>query len=271
MCGGSSKDTAWSTRCIQPTSLRVASSLCQGEKSCSIPVSVTQFGDPCPDTPKYLELVYTCEGEEDNTKKIPDLPQWLINMESITNNIINKQTTRRSITTTTEPTSAQATSKPPLVKSQDYIRRPSKEFLLYIKQREEERIKRMRTMIKNKEQHEKIEEKEIEEENTVIVAIVLASIGCIFMIVCSILIILYQNSCKSRISESDEDVESTTSTYLQYSTNGSDYYYQYQDSQDKKIFSTTVGVNKNFVPYATKARFPEENDYVDIDKCFGKL
>ena len=91
VCGGSSKHTAWSTRCIQPTSLRVASSLCQGEKTCSIPVSVTQFGDPCPETPKYLELVYTCEREEDNTKKIPDMPQWLINMESITTN--KQQTT----------------------------------------------------------------------------------------------------------------------------------------------------------------------------------
>ena len=127
----------------------------------------------------------------------------------------------------------------------------------------------MRTMIKNKKQNEELEEKEMEEESMVILAIVLASIGCIFMIVFSILIILYQNSCKSRITESDEDVESTTSTYLQYSTNGSDYDYQYKDSQDKKIFSTTVGVNKNYLPYVTKARLPEESHYVDIDidKC----
>merc|ERR1712243_492934 len=103
--------------------------------------------------------------------------------------------------------------------------------------------KRMEAMLKNQEHSEKTEEV-IEEESTVILAIIIASIGCIFMIISSILIILYQNSCKSRISESDEDVESTTSTYLQYSTNGSNYYYRYQDSQDKKIFSTTVGVNK---------------------------
>ena len=119
----------------------------------------------------------------------------------------------------------------------------------------------MRTMIKNEKQNEELEEKEMEEESTVILAIVLASIGCIFMIVFSILIILYQNSCKSRITESDEDVESTTSTYLQYSTNGSDYDYQYKDSQDKKIFSTTVGVNKNYLHYATK----EGNAYAYID------
>ena len=117
VCPSNTKDTAWSTRCIQPTSLRVASSLCQGEKSCSIPVSVSQFGDPCPDTPKYLELVYTCEREEDNTKKIPDLPTWLINMESITNTIMNKHTTRRPRTTTTESTTTTATtSETPLVK-----------------------------------------------------------------------------------------------------------------------------------------------------------
>merc|ERR1719422_1676127 len=131
---------------------------------------------------------------------------------------MNKHTTR-PITPTTE-----STSESPLVKSRDYIRRPSKEFLLYIKQVEEEKIKRMKEMLKNQEQNEKIEEKELEEESTIILAIVLASIGCIFMIIFSILIILYQNSCQSRISKSDEDVESTTSTYLQYSTKGSDYY-----------------------------------------------
>ena len=112
VCPSNTKDTAWSTRCIQPTSLRVASSLCQGEKSCSIPVSVSQFGDPCPDTPKYLELVYTCEREEDNTKMIPDLPPWLINMEYITNNIMNKHTTRRPITTTTEQSTTSINSLP---------------------------------------------------------------------------------------------------------------------------------------------------------------
>ena len=185
VCPSNTKDTAWSTRCIQPTSLRVASSLCQGEKSCSIPVSVSQFGDPCPDTPKYLELVYTCEREEDNTKKIPDLPPWLINMEYITNTIINKHATVKPTTSTPEPSTPQTSSKTPILKSRDYIRRPSPEFLLYIKQVEEKKMKRrIQAMHRNQENNDKTEG--LEEENTVILAIIMASIGCIFIIILSI-------------------------------------------------------------------------------------
>merc|ERR1712130_56361 len=149
VCPGNKKDDnlLWDTRCIQPTSLRVVSSLCQGEQSCSIPVSSRQFGDPCPGTQKYLELVYTCMREEESVNKTPELPPWLINLESITDMILNKQSTVRPITSTTESTTttststSTSTSPSPLVRSRDYIRRPSPEFLLYIKQVEEEKMK----------------------------------------------------------------------------------------------------------------------------------
>jgi hypothetical protein len=59
VCPSYRRDTTWSTHCIQPTTLRVVNTLCEGKSSCSVPVSSTHFGDPCPDTPKYLELVYT--------------------------------------------------------------------------------------------------------------------------------------------------------------------------------------------------------------------
>ena len=51
------------TQCIQPTSLRVLNTLCGGKSTCSVPVSTGQFGDPCPDTPKYLQLLYACQPE----------------------------------------------------------------------------------------------------------------------------------------------------------------------------------------------------------------
>ena len=109
--------------------------------------------------------------------------------------------------------------------------------------------KRMEALLKNQGDNETTEEHE--EENRIILAIIIAIIGCILMTILSIVIILYKKSCQSRIPEGDVDVESTTSTYLQYSTTGSDYDYrariedyQYQDS------------------------YPEENDYVDIDDYF---
>uniref|UniRef100_A0A3Q2WPK5 SUEL-type lectin domain-containing protein n=1 Tax=Haplochromis burtoni TaxID=8153 RepID=A0A3Q2WPK5_HAPBU len=49
------------TQCSIPTS-KVAES-CNGRNSCSIKVRNSMFGDPCPGTYKYLEVVYTCESK----------------------------------------------------------------------------------------------------------------------------------------------------------------------------------------------------------------
>merc|ERR1712130_473186 len=279
VCPNNNKDKTllWDTRCIQPTSLRVVSSLCQGEQSCSIPVSSRQFGDPCPGTQKYLELVYTCMREEESINKTPELPPWLINLESITNMIFNKQSTVRPITSTTELTTTTTASTSPLVRSRDYIRRPSPEFLLYIKQVEEEKMKkRMKAL---KEQKQKTDEEKLDEENTIMIAMIIAIIGSIFIIIFSIAIILYQKSCRSIRSVPDTDIESTTSTYLHYSTHGSDYSCygdrteepEYQSINAATLFSSSFAEKSNCAPYETKARFPHENDYVYIDTYFRKL
>uniref|UniRef100_A0A3Q4H542 SUEL-type lectin domain-containing protein n=1 Tax=Neolamprologus brichardi TaxID=32507 RepID=A0A3Q4H542_NEOBR len=49
------------TQCSIPTG-KVAES-CNGRNSCSIKVRNSIFGDPCPGTYKYLEVVYTCESK----------------------------------------------------------------------------------------------------------------------------------------------------------------------------------------------------------------
>ena len=87
VCPSYSRDTTWSTRCIQPTTLRVVNHLCGGKSSCSVPVSSTQFGDPCPYTPKYLELVYKCE-ENRQSLRNSELPPWLLALEATTVNTI---------------------------------------------------------------------------------------------------------------------------------------------------------------------------------------
>merc|ERR1711892_100646 len=88
--------TAWSTRCIHPVSLRKVNRVCGGRKNCSVSVSSSQFGDPCPGTPKYLELVYSCQAEVE-TAKYPELPEWILNLKSMP-----KSTTLKAKQTTTE-------------------------------------------------------------------------------------------------------------------------------------------------------------------------
>jgi len=179
-------------------------------------------------------------------------------------------------TSTPKTTTTMKTKKSPLMRSKDYIRRPSPEFLLYIKQVEEQKMKKkMEQLLKKQEEHSLVEE-EHEEENTIILAIIISILGCICMIIFSIAIIIYQKSSQSNSAEKDTDVESTTSTYLQYSTNGSDCGYianydtkqqesQYQTLDSVNVFLSAFGEKHNYVPYSTSFRYQDENDYVDVD------
>ena len=50
---------------------------CDGQQSCSISISSREFGDPCPNTPKYLEVHYGCVPKSTTTTKKP-LPAWFL-------------------------------------------------------------------------------------------------------------------------------------------------------------------------------------------------
>ena len=52
-------------------------SRCDGFNSCSIDISSEEFGDPCPATPKYLEVHYGCVPKSTTTTKKP-LPAWFL-------------------------------------------------------------------------------------------------------------------------------------------------------------------------------------------------
>ena len=92
---------SWSTRCIQPTSLRTVSSVCGDERSeCSVSVDDGVFGDPCPHTPKYLELVYTCQHKNQRREK-PAIPDWILKIKALP---VTTTLATPSSTTTTEAT-----------------------------------------------------------------------------------------------------------------------------------------------------------------------
>ena len=50
---------------------------CDGSQSCSIEINSGEFGDPCPATPKYLEVHYGCVPRTSATTK-PPLPAWFL-------------------------------------------------------------------------------------------------------------------------------------------------------------------------------------------------
>ncbi|CAG0897875.1 unnamed protein product [Cyprideis torosa] len=53
-------NTNWDVQCMSPMSLRVLHKNCSRRQSCSIPANSSYFGDPCPETHKYLEAHYQC-------------------------------------------------------------------------------------------------------------------------------------------------------------------------------------------------------------------
>ena len=54
---------------------------CDGSQSCSIEINSGEFGDPCPATPKYLEVHYGCVPRSSATTKRP-LPAWFLQVRS---------------------------------------------------------------------------------------------------------------------------------------------------------------------------------------------
>ena len=108
VCSVGNQDmSSWSTRCIQPTSLRAVTSACRGRRShCSVEVSSVVFGDPCPGTPKYLEVVYTCQ-RKSSDEESPSIPEWILQIKSLPQ-IIPETTTMTPTTRSTVKTTSES-------------------------------------------------------------------------------------------------------------------------------------------------------------------
>ncbi|XP_076632425.1 latrophilin Cirl isoform X5 [Colletes latitarsis] len=70
-------NTDWSVNCMSPKSYRVLNSECNNQQNCSIVASMSQFGDPCPNTHKYLEAHYRCVSAATTTTTSRPSPPWL--------------------------------------------------------------------------------------------------------------------------------------------------------------------------------------------------
>ena len=94
--------STWSTRCLQPTTLRELTARCGGQASCDLKVDSLTFGDPCHHTHKYLQLVYSCErGEKEEVSSM--VPPWLLSMEEIMPSFPSSSGPTTTTTTTINP------------------------------------------------------------------------------------------------------------------------------------------------------------------------
>ncbi|XP_047349875.1 latrophilin Cirl-like isoform X1 [Vespa velutina] len=71
-------NTDWSVNCMSPKTFRVLNNECNDQQNCSIVASTSQFGDPCPNTHKYLEAHYRCVSATTTTTTSRPSPPWFI-------------------------------------------------------------------------------------------------------------------------------------------------------------------------------------------------
>ncbi|KAK0161858.1 hypothetical protein PV327_008263 [Microctonus hyperodae] len=71
-------NTDWSVNCMSQKSFRVLWNRCNQKQNCSITASTSHFGDPCPNTLKYLEAHYQCLSAATTTTTSRPSPPWLI-------------------------------------------------------------------------------------------------------------------------------------------------------------------------------------------------
>ncbi len=51
---------AFNLNCSSDSSFSIISNMCNGQNTCSVPVSYTVLGDPCHSTFKYAQVIYFC-------------------------------------------------------------------------------------------------------------------------------------------------------------------------------------------------------------------
>merc|ERR1719348_1757334 len=77
--------TDWSVNCMARRSLRIVQDRCDGTSRCEMRVDHQLFGEPCPDTPKYLEVYFGCYHQAATTTTSTTsnpLPPWLTTRSS---------------------------------------------------------------------------------------------------------------------------------------------------------------------------------------------
>ncbi|XP_049705360.2 latrophilin Cirl isoform X4 [Helicoverpa armigera] len=122
-------NTDWSVNCMSTKSLRVLHSRCSMHQNCSILASTNMFGDPCPNTLKYLEAHYQCVPASTTSTTNRPSPPWLITSQPTVwrstqppipkSPVQTQQNERKKPTVITPPTFRPHITLPPEVKLGD--------------------------------------------------------------------------------------------------------------------------------------------------------
>ena len=146
--------------------------------------------------------------------------------------------------------------------SGDLIRRPSEEFLLYIKQAEQRKKQERLEQLVNRPVVRSHQEPSSQPanllDNTVLLAVLISVIIMVSLLSISLVIFTLRRRCQlaKPVEVETSDSESTTSTYLQYSVQGSDY--SYVMGRDGRIYQ----VISQYRPQCQA----ENNEYEDVDR-----
>ncbi|XP_050671706.1 latrophilin Cirl isoform X2 [Leptidea sinapis] len=117
-------NTDWSVNCMSTRSLRVLHSRCSMHQNCSILASTNMFGDPCPNTLKYLEAHYQCVPASTTSTTSRPSPPWLITSQptvwrstasTVPKNPVLTQQEKKKPTVITPPTFRPHITLPPEV------------------------------------------------------------------------------------------------------------------------------------------------------------
>jgi len=301
---------SWSTRCLQPTSLRQLTAQCGGKASCDLKVDSETFGDPCPGTPKYLQLLYSCVDARDTSTASPLLPPWMVALESMRESVVlgPASTTEQSTTTSTstvEPststssvTRVSSSSSSPLKRTPE-VRRPSMEFLMFIQRKEQERRQQAENLFLNMPKAmSKAETVSEAEDNTILIAATISIIACILILGVTAIVVYRlkkreQKTGQNNVYQISSATSSASSSYMQYSsssasstsTPGTDYTYML--GSDGRTYRTVTPLSRSALPLTSTsqhsllqpvpvlqtwrpATLTGEELYVDIDGQQGK-
>ena len=277
----SSSSSSWSTRCLQPTSLRQLTSECGGRTSCSLTVGSEVFGDPCPGTPKYLQLLYTCRKVGDTSTPSPLLPPWMVALESMRDTVVlgPRTTTSYTTSTTTNTTSSTTTTTVettsiPLHHSKEMVRRPSMEFLMFIQKKEQERRIQGDNLFLNTPKTITTVDTMKGMDMTIIIAITVS-------IICSLLILGIAITIVHRLRRREQKAggnnvyqissassASSSSSYLQYSSSSPSTDYSYMLGSDGRTYRTITPMpqySQTLHPVPVLQGGHQDHLYVDID------